>query len=297
MSLWKTTRDLWHTEPRERVKLTLGRWLYPGPTRTWLSYLRADEVLWRQVHRFPQFVTRIYRPYALRTLTSHQRVQHMIGHYTALRHLGLRALLEQSVDVPLALVDLPTKGQTPADLQLISVHEGHREGEAHLQMHWNGHRLYVLSFLLRPHHQDHQLLVTRLQGSQDPQARDLIREATKGLHGLRPAVLMVQAVRQMARSMGCSEVLLVSHQMRVALNPMRRWKIPANLESLWLEMGAQATAAGLFHLSPVVDVPEDFSGIASNKRAEARRKAELLRHVLTGIDQKIQSLTGATASA
>ena len=204
MSLWKTTRDLWHTEPRERVKLTLGRWLYPGPTRAWLSYLRADEVLWRQVTRFPQFVTRIYRPYALRTLTSHQRVQHMIGHYNVLRHLGLRALLEQSVDAPLPLVALPTKGQTPAELQLISVHDGHREGEAHLHLNWNGHRLYALSFLLRPHHQDCQLLVTRLQGSQDPQARDLIREATKGLHGLRPAVLMVQAVRQIARSMGAA---------------------------------------------------------------------------------------------
>ena len=297
MNLWKTARELWHTEPRERTKLTLGRWLYPGPTRAWLSYLHADELLWRQVQRFPQFVTRIYRPYALRTLSSHQRVQHMIGHYDVLHRLGLRALLEQSVEVPLQLVTLPTKGQTPAHLQLVSVYDGHREGEAHLQLIWNGHRLYAMSFLLRQHLQDSQLLVTRLQGTQHPDARELIREATKGLHGMRPAALMVQAVRQLARAMGCDEVLLVSHRMRVALNPMRRWKIPANLESLWLEMGAQPGSGGLFHLSPVVEVPTDFSGVASHKRAEARRKAELLQHALSGIDQTVRALSTAPVSA
>lgn len=297
MTLWKTARNLWQTEPRERMKLALGRVFFPGATKTWLSYLHADEVLWRQVQRFPQFVTRIYRPYALRTLSSHQRVQHMIGHYSALQQLGLRALLEQSVDAPLELMALPNKNQVAARLVLVSVHEGHREGEAHLELHWNGQRLYVLSFLLRQHGHSHQMLVTRLQGSQHLQAKELIREATKGLHGLRPAVLMVQAIRQMALSMGCQEVLLVSHWMRVALNPMRRWKIPANLENLWQEMGARPGPKGFFQLSPHVEVSDDFSAVASNKRAEARRKAELLRLVLSGLDAKIRALSVARPSA
>lgn len=298
MSLWKPTRDLWHhAEPRERVKLALGRILYPGATRAWLSFVHADELLWRQAHRLPQFVTRIYRPYALRTLSSGQRVQHMIGHYTSLHRLGLRALLEQSVDAPLRLVDLPTKSQTPAHLQLVSIHDGHREGEAHLHLVWNGQLLYALSFLLRPHGSGCQMVVTRLQGTGHPQARELVREATKGLHGLRPSVLMAQAARQMALSMGCNEVLLVSNRHRVALNPMRRWKMQSDLEGLWQELGAHHSPCGLFTLSPVVEVPQDFSSVASNKRAEARRKAELLQLTLSGIDQQVRALARPVASA
>lgn len=291
MTLWKTARNLWPSQSRERIKLTLGRLIYPGPTRAWLSYLHADELLWRQVHQFPKFVTRIYRPYALRTLTAHQRVQHMIEHYDILKQQGLRAVLEQSVDSPLVLAVLPTKSKLPAHLQLVSIHDGHREGEAHLQMVWNGQRLYSLSFLLRRKGDTRTLLVTRLQGPNHAQARDVIREATKGLHGLRPASLMVQAVRQMAQRMGCNEVQLVSHRLRVALNPMRRWKIPANLENLWVELGAQPTPQGLFTLSPLVQVPQDFSDVASNKRAEARRRADLLQGTLDQVDQALVALS------
>ena len=79
MTLWKTTRALWPSQRRERIKLSLGRLIQPGPTHAWLSYLHADELLWQQVQRFPKFVTRIYRPYALRTLSAQQRVEHMIG--------------------------------------------------------------------------------------------------------------------------------------------------------------------------------------------------------------------------
>lgn len=294
MTLWKTTRALWPSQRRERIKLSLGRLIQPGPTHAWLSYLHADELLWQQVQRFPKFVTRIYRPYALRTLSAQQRVEHMIGHYDALKLQGLRALLEQSVDAPLLLTALPTKNSVPAHLQLVSVYDGHREGEAHLQLIWNGERLYSLSFLLRRKGDACQLLVTRLQGPNHAQARDQIREATKGLQALRPAILMVQVIRQMAQCMGCSEVLLVSHRLRVALNPMRRWKIPANLENLWAELGAQPTPQGLFTLSPGVQVPQDFSDVASNKRAEARRRADLLQSTLDQVARTLGALTQGT---
>ena len=297
MSLWKTTHALWPSHPRERLKLALGRLLFPRQTQAWLSFLQSDALLWRQVPVFPKLVTRIYRPYALRTLSSRQRVEHMIGHYRALHDLGLRGLLERSVEQPLKLLDLSTKNKAAALLQLVSVHDGHREGEAHLQLIWNGHRLYALSFLLRAHGDGCELLVTRLQGPNHAQAREQIREATKGLHGLRPATLMVQAVRQLASSMGCARVLLVSHRLRVTLNPMRRWKIPANLESLWLELGARPRTDGLFELSTQVQVSQDFSDVASSKRAEARRKADLLLQTLQAIDANIQALAQASAQA
>lgn len=300
MSLWRTTWRLWRRHPRERVKLLLGGLFFPRATHQWLRYLHERPALWRQVDRFPKLVTRIYRPYALRALGCAQRVQHMTGHYDSLRRIGLCRLLAQSVDQPLDIVQLPTKCGTPARLRLVSLHDGHREGEMHLQLHWAGEWLYSLSFLLRPHGHEGgdrvDLVITRLQGTRVDDARERIRSATKAFHGQRPAALLVQAARQLAVSAGCTGVLLVSHRQRVALNPMRRRRIQADLESLWLEIGAVPRQDGFFAIAPQVEVASDFSAVASNKRAEARRRAELLQQTLLAVDAAVSGCRGAVAS-
>lgn len=297
MNLWQTTWGLWKHHPRERVKLLLGGLFFPHSTRRWLAYLHERPALWRQVARFPKLVTRIYRPYALRGLGCTHRVQHMMGHYDSLRQMGLCKLVAQSVDQPLDILHLPTKCGTDALLRLVSVHDGHREGEMHLQLLWAGHWLYSLSFLLRPRGQQVDLVITRLQGSRTGDAREQIRAATKAFHGLRPAALLVQAARQLACSAGCESVLLVSHRQRVALNPMRRRKIQTDLESMWLELGASTHAEGFFTVSPQVEVATDFSAVASNKRAEARRRADLLQVTLTSVDQAVRSCLPQASSA
>lgn len=297
MKLWQTTWKLWKEHPRERVKLVLGALFFRQSTHQWLAYLHERPALWRQVARFPKLVTRIYRPYALRGLGCTQRVHHMMGHYDSLRQMGLCQLVAQSVDAPLDLLRLPTKCGTDAVLRLVSVYDGHREGEMHLQLLWGGEWLYSLSFLLRP--RDHQvdMVITRLQGTRAGDARERIRAATKAFHGLRPAALLVQAARQLAHSAGCESVLLVSHRQRVALNPMRRRKIQTDLESLWLELGAATHAEGFFTVSPRVEVATDFSAVASNKRAEARRRAELLQQTLGAVEQAVRASLPEVLSA
>lgn len=297
MNLWKKTWGLWRHHPRERVKLVLGGLFFPNATRQWLSYLHERPVLWRQVGHFPKLVTRIYRPYGLRGLDCSQRVQHMMGHYDCLRRMGLCRLVAQSVDQPLDVLQLPTKCATSASLRLVSLYDGHREGEMHLQLHWAGQWLYSLSFLLRARDHQVEMVITRLQGTRAQDAREQIRAATKALHGLRPAALLVQAARQLALSAGCATVLLVSHQQRVALNPVRRRKIQTDLETLWLELGAMAHPEGFFAMQPLVDVATDFSAVASNKRAEARRRADLLQQTLARVDQLVRSCQSAPVSA
>jgi uncharacterized protein VirK/YbjX len=187
MKLWQTAWALWKQHPRERVKLVLGALFFRQSTHQWLAYLHERPALWRQVARFPKLVTRIYRPYALRGLGCTQRVHHMMGHYDSLRQMGLCQLVAQSVDAPLDLLRLPTKCGTDAVLRLVSVYDGHREGEMHLQLLWGGEWLYSLSFLLRPRGHQVDMVITRLQGTRAGDAREQIRAATKAFHGLRPA--------------------------------------------------------------------------------------------------------------
>jgi uncharacterized protein len=165
-------------------------------------------------------------------------------------------------------------------MELMSLREGHREGEMSLVLKWQDRVVFSLSFLLSSTEGHTDLIVTRLQGNRDADGREVIRQATKDFHGYRPAVLITQAARHLAHVCSCQRVLLVSNRQRVALNPFRRRQIKTDLDGLWMEMGAQAHSSGFFTLSPQVDLPDDFNNVVSSKRAQAKRKVVLLRTLL-----------------
>ena len=293
MSDWHDTWVRLKDHPRERAKLVLGRVFHPGATRRWVSFVRSHDVLWQQLASFPKLLTRIYRPYGFRPLSCGQRVTHIVTHYQLVAQQGLGALLQQSADAPLQVSQVDTKSGEQATLRLQAIRDGHREGEMSLQLHWGERFLYSATFLLTPGAEGCELRVTRLQGSRDDDAKDLIRQATKSLHGYRPSVLLLQAVRQLAQACGCARVLLVANRQRVALNPVRRMKIKVDLEGLWRDLGAEPGPGGFFAVSPQVVIPQDFSDVASNKRAEAKRKAALAGALLDGLSASVARLRSA----
>jgi uncharacterized protein VirK/YbjX len=279
----------WARHPRERGKLVLGCLFFPTSTHRWLSYLESHAHLRQQAQASPKLVTRIYRPYALRSLNCRERVTHMIEHHEFLREAGWSDLTQSSCRAPLPIMSWTTDDGNTLTLQLQSLKDGHREGESHIQLLWNGQRLFSLSFLVRERAGAHQLLVTRFHGSRAQAAPEWIRQATKAMHGLRPADLLVQAAQHLAQRLGCAQVGLVSNKQRVALNPKRRMRIKVDLEKLWKERGAEITPDGLYSLAPEAFVRSDFTDIASHKRAQARRRAAALRQALDAMDAALDT--------
>jgi uncharacterized protein VirK/YbjX len=217
----------------------------------------------------------------------------MVNHYQLVSRQGLESLVKASATAPLQLSQVDTKSGEKATLCLQAIRDGHREGEMSLQLYWGDRLLYSVTFLLTAHAQSCDMLVTRLQGSRDDDAKDLIRQATKSFHGYRPSVLLLQAARQLAHDCGCARVLLVANRQRVALNPVRRMKIKVDLEGLWRDLGAEPEGSGFFVVSPTVVIPQDFSDVTSNKRAEAKRKAALAAALLGGLSASVAGLRSA----
>ena len=291
MALWRLFKVFWKEwdqHPKERAKLVLGSVFFPAATREWLGYLKTRPHLLREASQTPKLATRIYRPYALRTLNCRERVAHMIQHHELLHHTGWGRLTERSSHQPLSISTWPMPDGSVMTLQLVSLKDGHREGETHLQLLWDREWMFSLTFLVCQRHGVQQMLVTRLQGAHGPTASDRIRTSTKALHGLRPADLLVQVAQHLARLLHCREVRLVSNRQRVALNPLRRMRIKVDLDKLWQERGAVPTPDGLFALEPGVAVRTDFSDVASNKRAQARRRADTLQQVLDALESALQ---------
>jgi uncharacterized protein VirK/YbjX len=286
-------QDTWgrlKAHPREQLKLLFGSVFHPKATRQWVSFVRSHPVLWQQLGIFPKLLTRIYRPYGFQPLNCAQRVDRIMAHYRMVAQQGLDSLLSTSIHESLQVSQVETKTGEIATLRLQAIRDGHREGEMSLQLYWGERFLYSVTFLLTPNAGGCAMLVTRLQGSRDGEAKDLIRRATKSFHGYRPSVLLLQAARQLAHDFGCARVLLVSNRQRVALNPVRRMKIKVDLESLWRDLGAAPEASGFFVVSPQVMIPQDFSDVASNKRAEAKRKAALAGTFLNGVSASVAGL-------
>jgi uncharacterized protein VirK/YbjX len=293
MNEWQDTWARLKAHPRERVKLLLGKVFHAAATRQWLGFVHGHPVLWQQLENFPKLLTRIYRPYGFRPLSCAQRVDLIVDHYRLMAQLGLEALLAQSAHDALRVAEVETKMGDKATLRLQAIRDGHREGEMSLQLYWGERFLYSVTFLLVANADRCDMLVTRLQGSRDDDAKDLIRQATKSFHGYRPSVLLLQAARQLAHDCGCARVLLVANRQRVALNPVRRMKIKVDLEGLWRDLGAEPEANGFFGVSPQVVIPQDFSDVASNKRAEAKRKAALAAALLGGLSASMAGLRSA----
>jgi uncharacterized protein len=293
MTPWKDTWIRLNGHPRERMKLLLGEVFYKQSTRKWIAFVRTHEVLWQQLEDFPKLLTRIYRPYGFRQLRCAQRVDRIIDHYHQVTQQGLGALLRRSAHDALQLSHVETKTGMLATLRLQAIRDGHREGEMSLQLYWGERFLYSVTFLLGSNAGRCDMLVTRLQGSRDDDAKDLLRQATKSFHGYRPSMLLLQAARKLAHDCGCARVLLVANSQRVALNPMRRLKIKADLEGLWQDLGAEPEASGFFVVSPQVVIPQDFSDVSSNKRAEAKRKAALASSLLDRLTASVGDLRAA----
>lgn len=279
----------WQRQPRERAKLVLGCIFFPRATGQWLSYLSSHAPLRTLAREYPQLATRIYRPYALRHLNCRERVAHMIAHHDLLRRSEWASLAHLSLSQVVDIIEWTTPAGDTLHLQLMSLQDGHREGELTLRLLWNETTLFSLTFLIRKQAGTPQLLVTRFQGSSSEAAPALIRQATKALHGLRPADLLIQLAQHLGHILGCEAVTLVSNRHRVSLNPRRRRRIKVDLDKIWLERGAQKTPDGLFVLPAAVTVRTDFSDVASNKRAQAKRKAETLQQVLQAFEDQLHA--------
>jgi len=274
---------------KDRLKLRLGALLHPSATQRWLQYIHGRPLLAGAC--CPRLLTKAFRPYLRASLRCPERVDTLINHYDTLEALGLMPLASAAALQPQLLHAGLSKSGLPFCLELNAIHDGRREGELCLRL--EGVSLFGLSFVLQQHGGRLHMLVGRLQGESGAAAREQVRLATKEFHACRPATLLVTAARQLARVLGCDSVRLVCNRERIAINLWRRWRIRADYDQSWRELGARRAEDGLFELAPLGLQAPDFEQIPSKKRSEARKRSVLLDGIHEGLCMR---LGGAQAS-
>jgi len=264
---------------REGLKIRLRALLHPRQTPGWLHLLNSHPAFSEYVRTSPKFLYKVYRPYNTRGLTPGQRLAAIRAHYEFVFRRGLGQTVARASLGPVRLAGIAGRSGLPYEIQLRTVDRFDREGEMVLQLVQGNDPLYTVVFTIAPRDGVAAISIGCIQGGRTEDAREAIRTATRELHGIRPKQLMVTLVRQLAHDYGCERVLMVSNRNRVVVKALRNGHVMADYDQLWEELGAGKRADGDYEMACAALAAPDMETIASKKRAEARRRFEMVRQL------------------
>jgi uncharacterized protein VirK/YbjX len=261
---------------REAIKLSLRARLHRHATFGWLELLNSHPMFAELVKARPRLIYKIYRPYQSNTMDASQRLARLRSHYRHIFRHGMGPLTVQAARSAVVLATVDGKSGLPYQLQLRAIEPMEREGELVLQLLQGGDLVYSAAFSFFESERGMALGIGCMQGPKGERGLQLIKDATRELHGLRPKNLMVKLLSQMAYDHDCSELRLVGNANRAVCSASRQGKVHADYDALWQELGAVQRSDGDYALASEPICEPDMAAIASKKRSEARKRHETL---------------------
>ncbi|MYM23157.1 DUF535 domain-containing protein [Duganella sp. FT135W] len=274
---------------RETLKLSVRAALHRQSTFGWLELLNSHPLFIELVKARPRLLYKIYRPYLSNTIACSERVALLSAHYRHVFRHGLGPLTVQAARGAVTLASVEGKSGLPYQLQLRAIEPMEREGELVLQLLQGGDLVYSCAFSFVHSERGMLLGVGCMQGPRGEHGLQLIKDATRELHGLRPKNLMIKLLSQFARDHGCSALRLVSNANRVVHSATRQGKVHADYDALWQELGAQPRADGDYQLDSETICAPDLAAIASKKRSEARKRHETLCELAQAMNASLRA--------
>ncbi|HHA1271738.1 TPA: VirK/YbjX family protein [Enterobacter mori] len=278
--------------PSYRRKFMLRSLASPFSTARLLASLAKQPRLMQILQVQPGLPCRLHRPWLTVSMNRRNALKALNGHYqTMSQHLPATLLKGYLSSQGMTLLTLTGKDEQQFTIRLCADAFMDKEGEATLTFcnHQNT-VLAEMTFTLCPFEGKSTLFIGGLQGAKAHVPHELIQGATKACHGLFPKRLLVEAVMTLGTAFPVEQILAVSN----ATHIYRSWryrkkkegKLLADYDSFWRSLGGERRESGHFAL-PLTMPRKPMEEIASKKRAEYRRRYELL-------DSLIQQMTQAT---
>jgi uncharacterized protein VirK/YbjX len=268
---------------RETLKLAVRARLHRHATYAWLQLLNSHPLFLDLAKARPRLIYKIYRPYLSNTMNCAQRVQLLQEHYRFIFRQGLGPLTVQAARGAVVLAAIEGKNGLDHHLQLRAIEPMEREGELVLQLMQADELVYSCAFSFFEGEHGMVLGIGCMQGPRGERGLQLIKDATRELHGLRPKNMMVKLLSQIAHDHCCVALRLVGNANRAVCGATRQGKVHADYDTLWQEMDAVRRADGDYQLPCAAIAAPDLAAIASKKRSEARKRHETLETLAAAI--------------
>lgn len=134
----------------------------------------------------------------------------------------------------------------------------------------NNERIYDASFtFLSPN----KVLIASMQGPRHGNTQELIKQATKDLHGVRPMFMLMNVFRALAAHWHC-ELIGIPHKSQGKYRLSARSKILFNYDEFWQEN--QGVYQNHYWQLPLEIERKPLEKIASKKRSTYRKRYEML---------------------
>ncbi|WP_333495811.1 VirK/YbjX family protein [Kluyvera sp. CHPC 1.251] len=267
--------------PGYRFKFMLRSLNTPRMTGKLLANLAKQPYLMQILDVQPGLPCRLHRPW-LSVHTDHQQtIEALSRHYQQLlSHLPEGVTQGYLSPHGALLATLNGKDGQQYAIRLNADAMQDKEGEATLTFRdENNTVLAELTFTLCQFNGVDTFYIGGLQGAKAHVPHQLIQAATKACHGLFPKRLVVDALLTLATPLSVEHVRAVSNETHIyqslRYRRKKRDKLHADYNSFWESLSATVDSKGDYVL-PLVLPRKTMEEIASKKRAEYRRRYELL---------------------
>ena len=286
---------------RETIKLSARALLHREAVDGWLHLLNSAPLFADLVADHPRMIYKVFRPYFSNTMGYQARLTLLSEHYRFILRQGLGPLTALASKDRVVLARVTSKNGLPYHIQLAAVEPMEREGELVLQLVHGHEVIYNCAFSFHQGERGMVLGVGCMQGPRGDHGLQVIKDATRELHGLRPKNMMIKLLGQIGVVLGCVELRLVGNANRTVCRSLRQGKVHADYDALWQELDATPRADGDYRL-PCLPLAElDLAAIPSRKRSEARKRHETLTGLADDITASLrasrQPIAGSKGSA
>lgn len=272
-----------------RLKFFLRTLLFWSSTTRMLETISRRDDFSTLLKAQPTLPVKTQRQYLTRGMTASERAEAILHHYAwidALPDNGLAHLFTSPS--PLALLQFATKEEASYTIFATSAVKAEREGETTLWLRAGDNTLLAsLTFSVIRENDRSVLVIGGLQGPRRDVGRETIKNATRACYGLFPKRILLEAVFNLAKQSGISALYGVSDEghvfraLRYRLSKGRH--LHASYDEFWASLGGKPDNAFRWVL-PFGMERKSLESIASKKRAEYRRRFQLLDEIEHAID-------------
>ncbi|MGC2166577.1 MAG: DUF535 family protein [Gallionella sp.] len=265
--------------PVASVRWALALWTLPE-LRIWLR-------------NNPRILLKPGRNYLNRNYSFSDRAKVVLSHYSLLSGLVSRSTIESlSNGNALLLATIEGKNGVSYQVTLSKTSKYDREGEAVLGLMDTTQQVQIWTFVftLTGCRVNAGIEIGCMQGTKDQDARELIKRATKELHGIRPINLLTDAIYEIKREWNIANCYGVCNVSRV-YNGKSTY---LDYDAFWLELGGVINRDEMFRLPHKLE-HRLLMNIPSHHRSEYKRRTALRLNLSTQISLNLKALRSPEA--
>lgn len=263
-----------------RLRFLLRTGWYGDTSCAWFAFLASTRWRREQVLLEPQLAERLHRPYRRSDWRPERRLSAAIAHWRHLEGCDWPPQATQVRRVPFELASIACKDGGALRVVLRAPEKYAKEGDACLQLLRGSEVLFSAAFSLAVTAEKEgapaalAVDIGSLQGPCSPSGRNIVRDTTKLLHGLRPRELLLEALRAVGIASGARELIGVSNSRHIYRHWRSRRQFAFDYNAYWTEQKGIRRPDGDYTLS-LAEPTLELDNTPSRKRAEATRRHSL----------------------